>query len=165
ADTIVSTDTRLHVANNLYLFNDKPFSGILKAEYTNHTPRFYMSVLNGMQHGLYKSYYANGQPFEIRQYKNNLSNGRHFGYWDNGTLKFDYIYAAEKREGHNKQWYRDGKPYIFAQYINDKEDGLQQAWRTNGKLFLNYVAKNGHTYGLQETQLCYTLRDGKIRKL
>lgn len=164
-DTISGTDKALLLNGaGLYLLKGKPFSGIISGSNSDNIIHSYTSVLNGEKHGIYRSYYSTGAPFEVRQYKNNLATGRHYGYWENGNMKFDFLYYREKKAGYFKKWFSDGKPYLFSNYTDDHEDGLQQGWRPNGKLFLNYVAKNGRTYGLQETALCYTLLDEKLKK-
>ena len=40
---------------------------------------------------------------------------------------------------------------------------MQKGWRENGKVFINYEAKDGVRYGLQKSNLCYTLIDQKIK--
>ena len=40
---------------------------------------------------------------------------------------------------------------------------MQQAWRENGKPYINYEAKDGFRYGLQKSNLCYTLIDEKLK--
>lgn len=164
ADTVLESDKRLLVVNGIYRLGSQRYSGILKELYPNGTIKTYASVFQGMLHGLYKSFYENGHPYEVRLYRNNMSTGRHYGYWPEGrNLKFDYTYFEEKREGLQKRWYKNGKPYLFTNYTDDHEDGLQRGWRENGKLYLNYVAKDGHRYGLQQSALCYTLRKQKIK--
>lgn len=164
-DTIVvGSDQRLALINGVYWLGNQKYSGILKELYPNGTTKTYASIFQGMLHGLYKSFYENGHPYEVRLYRNNLSTGRHYGYWpEGGILKFDYTYFEEKREGLQKRWYKNGKPYLFTNYTDDHEDGLQRGWRENGKLYLNYVAKDGHRYGLQQSALCYTLIKQKIK--
>lgn len=163
ADTISANETNLTV-NGVYFFNNRAYSGIIKTVYPSGNLHSLKSVYGGKMHGVYKSFYENGDSFEVRKYVNNLSTGRHYGYWPTtGKLKFDYNYYEEKREGPQKKWYKDGKPYLFANFKYDKEEGLQQGWRENGKLFINYVVKAGHTYGLQQSALCYTLINEKIK--
>ena len=163
-DTVLITDPKLEVRNGIYFFCNKKFTGIVSALYPNLKPKFYRSVKDGMMFGTYRSFYETSRQFEVRQYKSNMSTGRHYGYWPDGrTLKFDYHYNQDRREGMQKKWYKNGRPYLFARFKNDREEGLQQGWRENGKLFLNYVAKDGQTYGLQQSALCYTLLDQKIK--
>ncbi|NCI45349.1 toxin-antitoxin system YwqK family antitoxin [Sediminibacterium soli] len=164
-DTIPSRHPGLRFRNNLFYINGGLFSGVIRACYANGKTQFLVPVYAGMRHGIYRSFYADGSIFEIRCYQHNLANGRHLGYWRNGKRKFDYQYRDDRRNGYLYQWYENGKPYMVTHYIQDQEDGLQQAWRTSGKLFINYVAKNGRKYGLEETQLCYTVRKQQIPKL
>ena len=163
-DTVLETNAAFSYKNGLFYFNQRLYSGIALVANSDKTIKAFCSVYNGMRHGIYRSYYSNGRLFEVRQYKNDLATGRHFGYFDNGNMQFDYLYFEEQKVGHFKKWYRTGKPYLFANYKDDAEDGLQQGWRPNGKLFLNYVAKDGRTYGLQETMLCYTLTDEELKE-
>ena len=48
-------------------------------------------------------------------------------------------------------------------FKDDGEYGMQQAWRENGKVFINYEAKDGYRYGLQKSNLCYTLEKEKFK--
>lgn len=163
-DTVLQGDTRLSVINGICFINNEKFSGILKELYPGGGIKSYSSMSQGMLYGPYKSFYEDGSCFEVRIYRNNLATGRHYGYWPgSNNLKFDYNYYEEKKEGPQKKWYRNGTRYLFANYVNDHEEGLQQGWRENGKLFLNYVVKDGYVYGLQQTALCYTLLNEKIR--
>lgn len=163
-DTLLASDPNLHNDNGIYFLDSKTFTGIIKELYPDRKVKCYKSIANGELHGLYKTFYENGSRFEVRHYIGNLAHGRHYGYWPDGrTLKFDYHYDQEKRQGMQKKWYKNGSPYLFANFRNDHEEGLQQGWRENGKLFLNYVAKDGHTYGLQQSALCYTLLNQEIK--
>jgi antitoxin component YwqK of YwqJK toxin-antitoxin module len=162
-DTVLSTGSNLKLDNGLYYLNNKPFSGYRKELYENKKIHKIGSYLNGMQHGITRSYFDNGQFKDSRSYKLNKSFGKHYGYWENGNQKFEFYYLNDKREGSNKQWYISGKPYSFLHYKDDKEDGMQQAWRENGKPYINYEAKNGFRYGLQKSGLCYTLIDEKMK--
>ena len=162
-DTVIMPNNKLSYVNNIYFKEGKKFSGIIEEFYSNGIMKKQFSIYQGMLYGIYKSYFEDGKPWEIRNYKNNLSTGKHYGFWaESGNRKFEYNYYEEKMEGLQKKWYKSGKPYLFLNYSNDREDGLQQGWRENGKLYLNYVAKDGYRYGLQKAALCYTLREGKI---
>ena len=163
-DTILQSDPRLIISNGVYFVYGLPYSGVIKLLYPGGNVHAFISLLNGRMHGSYKSFYEDGSRFESRMYRNNLATGKHFGYWPGGRyLKFDYNYYEEKKEGPQKKWYKDGRPYLFTNYLNDREDGLQQGWRENGKLFLNYVVRDGYTYGMQQTALCYTLLKENIK--
>ncbi len=161
-DTISAERVQLQ-PSGLYYLNGHPFSGYVQWRSATGQLQKLVSLYKGEKHGKYRTFYDNGIPYEIRHFKNNKSSGRHYGYWPNGNMQFDYTYADDKQEGEFMRWYSDGKRYMFLHYINDKEQGLQQAWRRNGKLFINYEARDGHKYGLQETDLCYELKNGKLK--
>lgn len=163
-DTVLFDDTKLTVANRIYMYNNAVFSGIVKENYSTGVVKRYISVYKGMMYGSSFSYYEDGKVWEIRNYRNNLSTGKHYGYWpESGHPKFEYNYYDDKMEGLQKKWYPSGKPFLFLNYAGDHEEGLQQGWRENGKLYLNYEARDGFRYGLQKTALCYTLKDEKLK--
>ena len=160
---VLRNDKNLYLENGIYYLSQTTFSGYIIDSNLSGSVQSIGSYYNGMQHGLTKTFYANGKPRDCRSYRNNIAYGRHFGYWENGNMKFDFTYLNDKREGVQKQWYESGRPYAFLTFKDDKEVGLQKAWRENGKLYINYEVKDGIRYGLQKTALCYTLRDGKIK--
>ena len=155
-------DEKLKFDNGICYYSGFPFSGFIKESYETDTLKSIASYYKGKLHGITKTFYPNGKCRDERSYKDNLSYGSHVGFWENGNPKFDFIYYNDKLEGIQKQWYEDGKPYTMQTYANDSENGMQKAWRRNGKLFANYEVKNGVCYGLQKTNLCYTLRKEKI---
>jgi antitoxin component YwqK of YwqJK toxin-antitoxin module len=162
-DTIVVTDSNLTLDNGIYYFHKKAYSGYIKEMYVPNQTKCIFSFLNGQQLGLSLVYFLNGKLKESRSYKQGRSYGRSFGFWENGNPKFDYTYVDDRREGLQKQWYESGGKYSFLTYKNDREEGIQRAWRENGKPYINYEAKEGRRYGLQKSNLCYTLKDQKLK--
>lgn len=162
-DTISSTDKNLQLNNGLYYLNNLAYSGYIKVLYPDGSVNSIGGILNGMIHGRSVSYYPNGNSKDIRMYRENKSVGKQIGFWQNGNQKFEFYYLDDKREGSNKQWYESGAPYAFMNFKDDREDGMQQAWRENGKPYINYEAKDGFRYGLQKSNLCYTLEKEKFK--
>lgn len=162
-DTIISTNPDLKLDNGLVYFKHAVFSGFVKENYSDTQVKAVFSFLKGQQHGITVSYYLNGKMKDSRSYKNNKSYGRHYGFWENGHQKFDFNYLDDKREGLQKQWYENGGKYCYLMFKNDSENGMQKAWRQTGKPYINYEVKDGHRYGLQKSNLCYTLRDQKLK--
>ncbi|MBK7291400.1 MAG: hypothetical protein IPI78_14830 [Chitinophagaceae bacterium] len=152
-DTISSTDKNLQLNNGLYYLNNLAYSGYIKVLYPDGSVNSIGGILNGMIHGRSVSYYPNGNSKDIRMYRENKSVGKQIGFWQNGNQKFEFYYLDDKREGSNKQWYESGAPYAFMNFKDDGS-GMQQAWR-NGKPYIN--SKDGFRYGLQKSNLCYTL--------
>lgn len=162
-DTILSHNKDLKLDNGITYLKNNVFSGYIKQMYDENQTKSIYSFYKGKQEGLSITYFPNGKIKDSRSYKTGKSFGRHFGYWKNGHQKYDFTYKDDKREGLQKQWYETGTPYSFLNYKNDSEEGMQKAWRQNGKPYINYQAKDGHRYGLQKSNLCYTLRDGKLK--
>lgn len=163
-NTIVfKNNNSLQLINGVYHLGGKPFSGFIKEKFKNDTIKSVGSYINGKQQGKTITFFPNGKIDTERNYKDGKAFGKHIGYWENGHQKFDFIYINDKREGLQKQWYESGLKYAFLTFKNDQEDGMQKAWRENGKPYINYQAKEGHRYGLQKSNLCYTLRDQKIK--
>jgi antitoxin component YwqK of YwqJK toxin-antitoxin module len=156
-DTVSMSDIKISTTDSIFLLG-KIFSGYIKFISDNNAVS-YASIYKGVRQGYFRSFYANGKPHEIRHFKNNKNTGRHYGYWPNGNMQFDCMYVEDKKVGFAKKWFENGTAYLFLNYKEDKEDGLQRGWRPNGKLFANYVVKNGVRYGLQESALCYNIKN------
>jgi hypothetical protein len=161
--TVLENNDNLKLLNGVYYFGNKPYSGYIHNNYYSDKIKLIASYLKGKQHGITKTFFANGKLETERNYKDGLSYGRHLGYWENGNIKFDFMYLDDKREGKHKQWYESGMHYFELTFADDKEFGMQKAWRENGKLFMNYEVKNGLRYGLQKAGLCYTLKNEKLK--
>ncbi|UZR98958.1 toxin-antitoxin system YwqK family antitoxin [Chondrinema litorale] len=162
-DTIAFSNTELTYVNGKYLLRNKPYSGIVYKVLKGYSIKTYSSVLNGQLHGIYRSFYASGSPYEVRSYRNGLATGRHLGFWENtGNLKFEYNYFDQKKEGIQRNWYSTGDLAYSYSYKNDKLEGLQQAWRQNRSLYRNFIVKNGIRYGLQKSKTCYELYNEKV---
>ena len=160
---VFNNDSSLQLLNGVYHFGGKPFSGYIKEKFENDTIKSMGSYLKGKQQGKTTTFFPNGKIDTERNYKNGKAFGKHIGFWDNGHEKFDFMYLNDKREGPQKQWYESGGKYSFLTFKNDRENGMQNAWRENGKPYINYEARNGRRYGLQKSNLCYTLKDQKLK--
>ncbi|SDY61684.1 toxin-antitoxin system YwqK family antitoxin [Hymenobacter psychrophilus] len=161
--TVARTDAALNLHNGVYYLGSKPYSGFVQELYPTGAVKSNASYYAGRQHGLTRTFWADGRPHEVRSYRAGLAYGRHTGFWPNGHRKFDFVYADDKREGSHKQWYESGNIYCDLNFADDQEVGRQQAWRENGKVYINYAVRDGVRYGLQKSALCYTLRDGQLK--
>jgi antitoxin component YwqK of YwqJK toxin-antitoxin module len=153
-------ETRLLEENGVFYRDGQPYSGFIRETYDGRTVKL-VSVYLGMRHGLTTTFYPDGNLRDVRSYRDNVGYGRHYGYWENGTMKFDYQYIDDRREGVQKQWYRSGKPYAFLTFQDDREVGMQQAWRESGRLYINYEVRDGIRYGLQKSVLCSEIEVGE----
>ena len=134
-DTVSSTDKKLVLNNGIYYYNNLLYSGYIKVVYPDGNFNSIGGILNGMLHGKSISFYLGGKTKDIRMYRENKSVGKQIGYWENGNQKFEFYYLDDKE----KEVANNGKPYI------------------------NYEAKDGFRYGLQKSNLCYTLEKEKFK--
>ncbi|MFB9054158.1 toxin-antitoxin system YwqK family antitoxin [Formosa undariae] len=162
-DTIAFSNPSVTYVNGKYLLHNKPYLGIVFKVLKGYHVKTYSSVLDGKLHGTYRSFYANGNRYEVRTYNYGQSTGVHYGYWEsNGKLKFEYHYINQKKEGTYKNWFENGDLANNYNYKDDRLYGLQRAWRLNGSLYRNFVVKNGVRYGLQKAKSCFELSNEKV---
>ena len=114
---------------------------------------------NGLQHGVFKRFYANNNLFEKRVYHEGKKEGVHLGYWENGSLAFEYHLKNDIYHGTLKEWTKSGQLIKLFNYSNGHEKGSQQLWYDNGEIRSNYVVKNNRRYGLLGTKNCVNVSD------
>ena len=156
--TINVSDTALHLLNGVYYYNGTPYYGFINSYYDTNTPEQRSGYLNGKLGGVQYTYFPNGRLQSERHYVKGEKDGTHFGWYDDGTRRFEYNFSNGMTVGLNTDWYPDGKVWRKAQYENGNELSVQ-AWRTNGKLYANYEVKSGVIYGMNNSNLCYTLKN------
>jgi len=82
----------------------------------NHKIKYYVFKHTGKKHGLYESWYKNGQKREQINYQNGEKHG---------------LYES---------WFNDGQKYDQTNYQNDKKHGLREFWYNNERksIQINY---------------------------
>ena len=105
--------------------------------------------------------YPSGAVRWKRTYFHGVKEGIHVGWWANGHKQFEYHFHDGEYNGDFQEWYPNGSPATLLHYENGKETGLQRAWRENGTLYANYEARDGKQYGIINSRLCYSVKDGK----
>ena len=85
-----------------------------------------------------------------------MSNNEH-------TLVSQLNYRLGKANGEQRKWYPSGEIYKIMNFDNGIESGIQKAYRKNGTLYANYEARNGRSYGLKKSKLCYSLENEKVQ--
>lgn len=158
-----ANDPALRFRNGVLFYEDQPFSGVITATYANGQLQTKTEYARGREHGTSSMWYEGGQLLWQREYRNGKKHGEHKGWWPNGARKFVYHFADGEHEGEASEWYANGPLAQRNQYLHGQEVGLQQAWRENGKLYANYLVKNGKRYGLVNSRLCYTVKDGEVQ--
>jgi antitoxin component YwqK of YwqJK toxin-antitoxin module len=161
-DTIIVPVSNASMKNGVLFFKDKPFSGVV-LHYFDSTkqPQSVQSFFNGKEEGWLFTYYPNGNKESKRYFHLGEKDSVHTGWWDNGNNRFEYHFTKGQYNGLFKEWYRNsGNALTEIVYVNGV-DVSGKSWRENGKLFTNFINKDGRHYGLQNSQPCYTVKDGQ----
>lgn len=156
--TVNVSDTALHLVNGVYYYRGSLFAGYINSFYGGGSLESRSGYLNGKLEEVQHTYFLNGKMQSERRYKKGEKDGTHYGWYDDGTNRFEYNFSAGMTVGVNTDWYADGKMWRKAQYENGNEVRVQ-AWRTNGKLYANYEVRGGVIYGMNNSNLCYTLKN------
>lgn len=141
-------------------FEEKKINGYLVDFFPNSKDTLSVEgYFNGLQSGISKKWFANGQVMEIRNYNNGQKSGKQIAFWVNGNRRFDFLAKNDFYEGVLQEWNSDGNLIHLGTYENGQEEGPQKLWYDNGKIRANYVIKNGKRYGLLGTKNCVNVSD------
>lgn len=160
--TINKTDAALHLKNGVYYYNKELFSGFIAEYFPDGSLASKSGYINGKLDGLSETWFTNGLPESKRFYKNGNKAGAGYSWYRDGTKRFEYNFdpVTGLTEGKCTDWYQSGKIWQEIEYHDGKEVKVK-AWRTNGKLYANYEVKDGVIYGMNNSNLCYSLADGQ----
>jgi hypothetical protein len=142
-----------------------PFSGFGLAYFPNGKLKSKIGFVNGKKEGQAEEYFEDGHLRNLTSYHENLMHGEvknWSGAIDHHKLAIRHFYLG-KPHGVHKKWYPNGNLMKIITYQMGKEEGLQQAFLENGKLYANYEARDGRTFGLKRSMLCYELEDGNLK--
>ncbi len=117
---------------------------------------------DGRQQGIAKTFFENGTTESIRWYIKGEKDSVHRGWWPNGKLRFEYHFNHGVYDGMFREWYFSGNMIQQLMYENGREV-YGKGWRGNGKLYMNFLVKNGRRFGLNNSNLCYSLKNEKVR--
>lgn len=153
-------DFDIHQEKGITFVNQQIFTGELYQLHSNKIDTLVIQQFrNGKKHGVWKKFYPNHQPLEIRYYHNGKKEGEHFVFWRNGQLKASYFLKDDVYHGAQREWTQKGLLIKELNYHNGKELGKQRVWYSNGEIKSNYVVKNGRRYGLLGTKNCVNVAE------
>lgn len=158
--TLEAADTSLHFINGSWFRKNSLFTGTLNDRYPNNSIYHRTVYVEGKEEGWMYGYFPEGTLLEKRYYHQGQKDSVHTGWWPNGKLRFEYHFTAGMYNGDFKEWYADGAKYKLIHYSNGKEV-WGKGWRQNGKIYMNFMVKNGRRYGLENSNLCYTVKNEK----
>lgn len=157
--SIESTDSLLHFNDGFWYYKNHLFSGNIIEWFGSRNIHQNTSYYEGKEEGVQLTYFDENKLSEIRFYHRGEKDSIHSGWWANGNKRFEYHFKDGVYEGDFKEWYEHGEPLKIIHYIHGVDD-YGKGWRQNGKLYMNFVMKNGRRYGLNNINLCYTLKNG-----
>ncbi len=161
--SLLASDTALHLINGTFFYrNQHPFSGEIKELWPNDHLKSIQRITNGKQQGLTETFYPGGQRESIRWYTNGEKDSVHTGWWENGNKKYEYHFKIGVYDGLFTEWYQSGKMIQEVMYKDGKEL-YGKGWRESGKLYMNFVMKDGRRYGMNNSNLCYGLKQQVIK--
>ncbi|MEP0365944.1 MAG: membrane-binding protein [Cyclobacteriaceae bacterium] len=139
-------------------------SGYIISYFGNGAIQKKTGLVEGRKEGLQHTYYPNGQLRFSESYADNKLNGKvkRWGLEEGYQLLAELNYKDGKLHGEQKKWYATGELHKLMLIENGVENGMQKAFRKNGALYANYEAKNGRTFGLKRSNLCYELDDEQV---
>lgn len=139
-------------------------SGFVYERYPNDTLQKIFGVYAGKKEGQLKAYFSNGKVKYTESYQNNKLDGelKRWSQEGNDQLLAQLYYKNGKLHGQQKKWFPTGELHVLMNMNMGKEEGLQQAYRKNGVLYANYEAREGRTFGLKRSNLCYELDNEQV---
>ena len=118
----------------------KPITGVIFG--SGETGIWETDCLNGRQHGVYEHFSFNGEKEEI-EYKNGVQEGIEKQWYANGQQKYEIHFVEGWEHGKKTRWHENGQLERIEHYNYMKLDGLCQKWDENGKLIFEGTYKNG----------------------
>jgi len=79
------------------------------------------NYIMGDKHGIWKTYYRNGQLHHTGNFVQGVPDGRHLIYFPDGTLKEEQHYVMGRRDKNWRKYYENGSLFLTITYRNDEE--------------------------------------------
>jgi len=157
---ILWSSPTISIDQDTVFLNEEKYSGyVVELDTASMDTLSIQGYLNGLQSGIGKKWYSNGQLMEERSYSKGAKNGLQTAYWENGAKKFEFVAKDDVYEGEFKEWNTEGNLVHLANYENGQESGTQKLWDDKGKIRANYVIVKGKRYGLLGTKNCKNVSD------
>ncbi|MFN3917183.1 MAG: toxin-antitoxin system YwqK family antitoxin [Flavobacteriales bacterium] len=119
------------VEEGMYSKNRKV--GIWKSYYANGNPKSEIEYKNGRPNGFFKTYYENGQVEEQGNWKNSVYTGDFKRYYPDGTIQQEKTFnESGKTDGKVVYYFPNGKPELEFTSKNGVESGLGTRYYANG---------------------------------
>ncbi len=161
---ITATDSGFANHKDTVYYKNAFFTGFQYALFPTGDTEYIKSYFNGVEEGIQKKWYINGQLAERRFYINGKKEGIQQGWWQDGKQKFIFEASNDMFVGEAREWNAAGMLYRDFHYVNGQEEGSQKMWWDNGSIRANYVIHNGKKYGLLGLKICSNPYDSVSKK-
>lgn len=135
------------MSQSSYYINDK-IEGQNKIWHSNGQIKEISNWRNGLQNGLYESFYENGKPESRTNWINDKAEGKSEWWYSSGQKKNIMFYKSNALDGNNKQWYPNGKLQFEANLILGKKNGKVVRYHENGNIQAEGFFKNDKENGV-----------------
>ena len=96
---------------------------------------------------------------EYNNYKQGEKIGLRKEFYENGQIKSEGVFKAEKKEGLHKEWQSNGVLILEGYYENGIANGIMKWYHDKGFLAGVGLMKNGERHGVWKV---YAIEDGKL---
>jgi antitoxin component YwqK of YwqJK toxin-antitoxin module len=97
------------------------------------------------KHGLWISWYQNGQKQMQGEYHNDLQVGKFEWWYENGQIALRGSYDAGKQVGKWTWWHSNGQKSTQGEYVDGNPTGRWRWWDTNGRVHETADLSHGDT--------------------
>jgi hypothetical protein len=150
----------------LHKLDTNLFSGYGVDYYPSGKLKSKTAFANGEKQGLAVVYFEDGHLKSQAFYHRNKLHGekKNWAGTAHHHLMASRTYQLGLAHGEHTKWYGNGQVFKIMRYHMGKEKGLQQAFLENGTLYANYEAKNGRSFGLKKSMLCFEVNEEEVVK-
>jgi len=131
---LVSKESDIDISN---------YTGIVTEQYSNGSPWYWKTLVDGKADGLWLEWYPNGRLRYRAYWKNNLGNGRWEYFYPNGQLRSVSFYIDDITQGIYQGYHANGQLQVDATYVNGKKDGVEMSYDINGLIISRKRYENG----------------------
>ncbi len=121
-----------------YIWNNKSTMQPVTGRYIDSEGRFGGLIINGLNDGLWREWYKNGQLSGEINYKNGKPDGLTKRWHENGQLAFEGTYKDGKSDGLHRKWHENGQLAFEGTYKDGSQVGFtHKEWDKKGQFVLN----------------------------
>jgi len=123
------------------------YTGIIKC-CENGKVMDFITLKDGLENGLSRGWYANGQIEYEANYKEGAEDGLYREWSEDGQLLSEGNYKDGLEDGLFREWHENGQLWYIENYKDGVEDGLYREWSEDGQLLSEGYYKDGVQDGL-----------------